>query len=313
MTRNITKNVLTIIIIVFSTSLLYANEENGSTFSEVWEQVISDPYEKSQHKVTVRSFFSNGVNKLLEASIRTIEDDSDILPQFDKLVHPNGACLCGTWNITEDNPYTGYFEQGSEGLIIARASVALSETTKGHYRAFGFAGKIYPTNDPLHTEKLQTANFFAIDNLSGTLADHYTDVALTNQPEITARPGILSLLPIAFVAAYSFGAADEKAGIRQLYPISELGLSDTSLAKTPKWMKIQAPPDQVKVDEEDFRDELDVAHYPNGQLFFDIFVSTEDSTKEQKEWLQIGYILFDGFIVSNSCDHRLHFEHPIFR
>ena len=313
MKESILTNISIIVFIILSTSVLFANEEKGSIFSEVWDQVISDPYEKPHHQVTLRSFFYKGVNQLLESSVRTVSDDSDILPQFDKLLHPNGACLCGTWNITEDNPYTGYFEKGSEGLIIARASVALSETTGGHYRGFGFAGKIYPINDPFHTEKLITANFFAIDNLAGTLADHYTDVALINEPEITSHPGILSLLPVALASAFSLGAADINPGIRQLYPISELGLSDPGLAKTPKWIKIQAPLDQVKIDEDDFRDELDVINYPNGELFFDIFVTTEDSTKQEKEWLKIGYILFDDFVISNSCDHRLHFRHPIFK
>ncbi|MDY6863709.1 MAG: hypothetical protein SV062_12085 [Thermodesulfobacteriota bacterium] len=306
-------NTFIVIFITLSISLLYAEEERGSTFSEIWGQVTSDPYEKPQYKVTLRSFFSCGVNMLLEASERTINNDNDILPQFDKLLHPNGACLSGTWNITEENPYSGYFEKGRVGLIIARASVALSKTTRGHYRAFGMAGKIYPTNDPFHTEKLQTANFFVIDNLSGTLADNYTDVALTNEPEITYHPGISFLFPVAVVAAYSLGSADKNPGIRQLYPISELGFSDKSLGKTPTWMKIQAPLDQMKVGEKDFRDELNVMNYDNGQLFFDIYVTTEDSTKNEKEWLKVGYILFDDFIVSNSCDHRLHFPHPIFR
>ena len=301
------------ILLIFFTSELYTNNYKGSTFIDVWEQVISEPYEKPQHKVTFWSFFCCGVNKLLEASIRTIKDDSAILSHFDKLLHPNGACLSGIWHITEDNPYSGYFEKGSEGLIIARASVALSETTRGNYRGFGMAGKIYPTNDPLHTEELQTANFFVIDNLAGTLADHYTDVGLINEPEITPRPGIFLLLPVAITAAVSLGLADRNPGIRQLYTISELGLSDTSLAKTPEWMKIQASPNQIKVDEEDFRDELDVKNYTDEQLYFDIFVTTEDSTREKKDWLKIGYILFDDFIISESCDHRLHFQHPKFK
>ena len=304
---------LSISLIILSTGMLHADEEKGSTFSEVWDVVISDPYENPQYRVTLRSFFSFGINKLLESSERTIEDDSDILPQFEKLLHPNGACLKGTWNITEENPYTGYFAEGSQGLIIARASVALSETLKGQYRDFGLAGKIYPTNDPFHTEKLSTANFFAIDNFAGTLADHYTDVALTNEPEVTLRPGSLALLPIAFAAGFALSQADQNPGIRQLYPISELGLSDTILAKTPGWIKIQASPDQGKVDEEDFRDELNIMNYENGQLFFDIYVTTDESTREDKEWLKIGYILFDDSVVSNSCDHRLHFQHPEYK
>ncbi len=285
----------------------------GSTFSDVWEKVKSDPYiELPQTRVTAGSFLKAGTDILFEASLRTLNDRNDIRPHFNKLLHPNGVCLSGTWNITEDNPYTGYFSQDSSGLIIIRASVALSETERGHYRGFGFAGKIYPTTDPNHTELLKTANFFAIDNLSGTLADHYLDVALLNEPALVS-PGASQTLGIAIIALISLGLSDANAGIRQLYEISELGLSNPDEAITPNWMKIEASTGQIRVDEDDFRNELDLINYTNEELFFDIYVTSQGSTASDKTWIYIGYILLNDYVVSDSCDHCLHFHHPKFK
>src|SRR5256885_10584429 len=94
----------------------------GSSFGEVWNQVASDPYAELPHyAVTVTSFFGFLENKILEASRRTLADHSDLLPRFRKLLHPNGVCLAGTWNITAPTPWSGYFRQGSHGPFIARA------------------------------------------------------------------------------------------------------------------------------------------------------------------------------------------------
>lgn len=53
-------------------------------------------------------------------------------------------------------------------MIISRASVALTETEKGHYRGFGLAGKIFPTSNAKDKKAYKTANFFTIDDLSGS-------------------------------------------------------------------------------------------------------------------------------------------------
>jgi hypothetical protein len=85
----------------------------GSSFREVWSQVASDPYATLPHyQVTLGSFFGFFQDHLLDASRRTLDDHSDVLPPFRKLLHPNGVCLAGTWNITEETPYTGYFRKG---------------------------------------------------------------------------------------------------------------------------------------------------------------------------------------------------------
>src|SRR5262249_51413507 len=142
-------------------------------------QVASDPYATLPHQaVTLESMFGFLDDKILDASKRTLSDRSDLLPRFRKLVHPNGICFAGVWTITEETPYTGYFRKGSQGLFVGRASTALTATEQGSFRAFGFAGKIFPTMDP--DAVTPTANFFTIEDLGGTLRDHYLDAHNTN-------------------------------------------------------------------------------------------------------------------------------------
>jgi hypothetical protein len=281
----------------------------GSRLSDVWAQVASDPYAALPHEtVTVGKFFSWTRNKLKDAAIRTISTESDVLPHFDKLVHPNGVCLRGSWNITESSPYTGYFEQGRRGSILARASVALSDTTRGNFRGFGLAGKIFPTDDPNHTDLLKTANFFVIDDLGGTMAEHFMDAELTNEPKTTIHPSqALYLATVGGAASAAFRAADINPGRRQVYPIAELGMADTTKAKTPTWMMIRGASGS-RFDEADFRDELTAA-VQAGPIVLDILVSEDRSVG----WDKIGFIELDEAVTSDSCDHRLHFSHPKFR
>src|SRR6478735_5505844 len=71
----------------------------GSTFGDVWGEVASNPYADLPHQsVSVGRFFSGFHNVLKDAAVRTINDRHDLLPRFDKLLHPNGICLRGTWN-----------------------------------------------------------------------------------------------------------------------------------------------------------------------------------------------------------------------
>jgi hypothetical protein len=63
------------------------------------------------------------------------------------------------------------------------------------------------------------------------------------------------------------------------------------------------------VDEDDFRDELNLANYPQG-LRFSISVASKGSRFGGKEWQKIGYIEVQETVASESCDHRLHFAHP---
>ncbi len=288
-----------------------SKEYTGSTYSGVWAQVESDSYKKlPKHKISVASLFGFLENKIKRAADRTLSDKSDVLPQFRKLAHPNGTCLTGTWEITESNPYGGYFKKGSEALIVARASTALTGTTVGRNRGFGLAGKLFPTNDPLNEEKLKTANFFLVDDLGGTKARHYTDVEMTNEPEVSPTLAVIAHAIYSIKLAITFGKADSNPGIRQVYEISELGEDEPESVLTPQWMKVGAQKGQT-VDRKDFRDELRIDNYA-GELLMDISVASKE-VDGKKNWEKIGVIRFTDSEVSNSCDHRLHFHHPKWR
>ncbi len=287
-----------------------AKEVTKHTFQDVWEQVTSDPYNVlPQEKVSFWKLFKGSKNVILEDSKRTINDHSDILEPFDKLAHPNGICFRGIWEIHSDNRYSGYFRNGTKALIIARASTAMSNTRRGELRAFGLAGKIFPTKNPLELNQSNTANFFLIDDLGGTRAEHFTDVALTNEPASTITSAILKNLLYGLKVIRAFGQADENPGIRQLYEISYLNENANTTIITPKWMKVEAKEGEA-VDAEDFRDELKIVS--GKQLVFNVFVASE-STNNKKDWLLIGAMTFDASVVSKSCDHQLHFHHPKYR
>jgi hypothetical protein len=185
----------------------------------------------------------------------------------------------------------------------------MSNTRRGELRAFGLAGKIFPTMNPLKLNQENTANFFLIDDLGGTKAKHYTDVNLTNEPSITTTSAVIKNLLYALKVARSFAKADANPTIRQIYEISYLGEKENSKIITPKWMKVEAQKGQT-VDARDFRDELRIEK--GKKLIFNIFVASE-STDDKKDWQDIGTITFDKSAVSSSCDHRLHFHHPKWR
>ena len=286
------------------------NTYTQQSFQDVWREVTSDPLRiLPQNKVTFGKLFTFSKNIILGDAKRTLADRRDIIEPFDKLAHPNGVCLKGLWHIDKANPYSGYFKQHTKALIIVRASTALSKTKRGDIRAFGFAGKLFPTTNVKKHNKEHTANFFAIDDLGGTNALHYTDVAMTNEPSVTTTSEVLKNILYALKIAKAFSDADSHSGIRQLYEISELGEKNKGNIITPRWLKISAKSGQ-SVDAKDFRDEFMLEK--GKKIVFDIAVASKEK-EGKKEWQSIGTITFDASVVSNTCDHRLHFHHPVWR
>jgi len=306
-------------LILFSlhgcTTEMKTDTDNNETpkihsFQDIWNAVISDPLKTlPQNSVTFGKLFTFSKNIILADAKRTLVERRDIIEHFDKLAHPNGVCLKGIWEITQENPYSGYFKKESKALIIARASSALSKTKSGEIRAFGLAGKIFPTINKEEINKEHTANFFVIDDLGGTDAKHYTDVAMTNEPEVSISSEVVKNLLYALKVAKAFASADKNSGIRQLYEISELEETNKNNIITPKWIQILAQKGQT-IEAEDFRDEFDLSN--NKKIIFDISVASKERN-EKKDWKKIGTITFDESIISTTCDHRLHFHHPIWR
>ena len=316
-----TRRVLTLSLLMSISSSLYA----AASFNEVKSVIFGPPpapqtdqeaQEQSvyaqgllpHYKVTVSHFVDAGINLLARDAKRTLADTSDYFPRIEKLVHSNGICFAGTWHITQDTPYTGFFHKDAQGLMIARASTALSETERGSPRAFGFAGKLFPGMDP--TQTADTANFFLIDVLMGAQRNRYLDVRMTNQPSLGFR---FSVLYLAYRVAVAFSQADSHAGIRQLYPIAEMGLASGETPVTPKYMMLQANPATPRNDAVDFRDELNIEQNGGTPLVFDIRVSDTSANKSGGDWTTIGEITLTESAVSYGCDRELHFAHPKFR
>jgi hypothetical protein len=276
----------------------------ASALNHTWAVTKSGAYDQlPQHQTTYASFFNAGFDMLTASVERTLSTDDDILDPFQKLVHPIGICFAGTWTISEDSPYTGYFAKGKQGRIIVRASEALGNPDSGSYRSFGLAGKIYPTTNANDARELPTANFFTIDDLGGTTAAHFLDTGKTNEPATSFHASQLAIFPTLTKIAKSFAAADSNPGVRQVYEIAELGLADPAQAVTPYDFQLLSE-DAQRVDATDFRDELRLSNYPNG-LNFGIYVADAGSG-----WQRLGQIHLDDEALAFGCDHQLHFHHP---
>jgi len=280
-------------------------------FQAVWNEVVSDSLTTlPQDTVSYSKLFDGVIDLISKNAERTLHNQEDIIEPFNKLAHPNGVCLSGIWKIDTQNPYSGQFKNGSESLVIARASTAMSETKRGETRAFGMAVKLFGTTDKEEILSNSTANFFVIDDLGGTDAQYYTDVALTNEPAVSITGSVVSYILYAAKVASAFRDADENSGIRQLYELSYLGESNSSTIITPKWIKIEAEQNQTTFGVADFRDEFKLSNGEN--LVFNISVANEE-IKSIKQWQKIGTITFDNSVISTTCDHRLHFHHPLWR
>lgn len=288
-------------------SSLQSQVYSGSNFAQVWEEVKQGSYREgslAQYETSYSKFFEGTANLLERAVNRTLSTPSDTLPRFQKLLHPIGICFAGTWTITEDNIYTGYFAKGSKAQIIMRASEAMGHPTTADWRAFGLAGKLYPTSDENDPRLLKTANFFTIDDLGGTDSQSFLDLPKTNKPDSSIHASSLFMIRTLHEIVSVFTSADRDPGIRQLYPIAELGLAPGQKARSPIGLMLKSE-NSERNGIDDFREELRLKNYQNG-LSFGIYTSEAADSIPKR----IGRIHLTQDAVSDGCDHRLHFPHP---
>lgn len=291
----------------------------GSRFAEVWRAVTAEPYDvlpdRRLRPLSALRLLRQGIYR---DARRTLARRDDLLPRFDKLVHPSGVCLSGSWRITARTPYSGLFRTGAEGLIIARASDAVGEHRPNKLRLMGLAGKLYPTTDPQHAEPLPTANFFTLENIGGSHTPHFVDATFsTDLLPLRPRAGLLSKLAIGAVVGPAFMIADRalqpsRPLIRQLYPIAALGEPAGAEVRAPVVMRLVGSPFNRRVDTPDLREELAIEHHPEG-LRFDIQVADHRSYFRATGFRTIGTVHFGAAVASWGGDHRLHFHHPRYR
>ena len=318
----------------------------GSRFSDVKAAIFANPYQRvwgdpdepalPLYKVTNRSALAGLLPggrppQFKLASIRTLDSAVDLRwgedgRGFRRLVRPHGVCVTGRWEITEDNPSSGSFKQGSRGLVIARISTGVSMTLAGTRRSYGFVFKLYPTTDENHAQPLHPANVILADDLGGSTASRLTGVELTNAPHVTGwNRG--NEIPILLLEALVFELVDRKAAVRQVYPIAELGKAPGEPTVAPDFMRLKASPGQPVMDEDDVRNEV-LAHIfdkgnpkPQRTLRFDVSVSDAGKRTNlgifQRQtvagWQPIGRIELDDGVASYNGDFVIHFRHPGWR
>jgi hypothetical protein len=318
----------------------------GSRFSEVRRALYVNPYRSGTSgerpgplplfRSTIRNAWRGAFHPpdfFKEASARSIDSRADLRwgpdgKGFRRIISPNGICMLGTWEITEENPYTGYFARGSQGLIIGRYSSDGNETRRGQRRSLSLAGKLYPTMDPDHAEPLIPAGFMVQEDLGGRRTRYINDAELRNEPNVTSlRRGIYFLIMVR--AGMHFIALDKVPDRRQLYEIAELGLAAGQRSRSPRHLLLTMSPGQARVegDRLDYRDEI-YAHLfkpgdtsPSGSMVFDISVS--ESTRRWgmpgfirarvTDWQRIGRVTFTEAVASYNGDHVIHFHHPGWR
>jgi hypothetical protein len=291
----------------------------GSRFAEVWRTVAAAPYGAlPDRRLGLRDLPRLIAKGIYAAARRTLTTREDLLPPFEKLVHPSGICLRGTWHITEPTSYTGLFATGSAGLIIARASDALGEHRAGKLRFLGLAGKLYDTTDPDHPEPRASANFVMLENLAGTHTEHFVEATLSTDL-LPMRPhvGAALDLPLVAIVGPAFAAADRarqptQPAIRQLYPIAELGDVVAGASRAPVVMRLVPSPRNRRVQTADLREELQMHHHPDG-IRYDIEVADRRSYVLPRGFRRIGELHFTDSVASYSGDHRLHFAHAPYR
>ena len=320
----------------------------GSRFSEVRDALFANPYQRvwggagepplPSYAVTLlgvlRGILPLGAPYFFRQAVaRAVDSRADLRwgadrKGFRRIIHPNGICLTGSWEITANTSYTGYFRNGSRALVVGRYSTCCKETRRGRERSLSLVGKLFPTTDADHRDALRTSNFITQQDLGGDRTDYINDAELCNAPNTTSwRRGFGA--PVLLVEAILFGRTDKEPTQRQLYQIAELGKSDGEPTRAPAFMRLVVDAGQPRIQGEalDFRDEIMAQIYdpgdptPRRTLNFHIEVTDEGSThgptffqrRSFGQWSRIGRLVFSEAVASYNGDFVIHFNHPTWR
>src|SRR5262249_11154580 len=310
----------------------------GSRFADVREALFANPYQKTWgadgepplpvHPVTLGSLLYGVLPggppyAFRQATARAVDSAADLRwgpdrKGFRRLVHPNGICLTGLWQITEDTGYSGYFRNGSRALIVGRYSTCCRETRRGHLRSLSMVGKLFPTVDPNHVAPLRTASFMTQQDIGGDHNDYINDVELLNAPNTTALRRGFGVPPFMGVGGGVCGGGKKTSSFQRLHIVGRgkaQGESTPATARmrAPTFMRLTVAPGQPRIEGAglDFRDEIMAQIYDRGDarpkrtLTFDIEVTDDGEThgpffrerRTFRNWRRIGRITFDQAVV----------------
>jgi hypothetical protein len=308
---------------------LYQNPYRGGAYGQ-------EPGPLPLFRSTIRNAWRgllSGENKFRQASARSMDSRADLRWGPDgkgwrRIIAPNGICVLGTWEITEQNMYTGYFRKGSKGLTVGRFSSDGNETRRGQRRSFSLGMKVYPTMDPDHAAPIIPASVIVQEDLGGMRTDYINDAELVNTPGVHAyRRGIYFLIMLR--AGLIFQRLDKVGDARQVYQVAELGKDPSEPLHAPEHLMFKMAQGQRRVEgaQLDFRDEV-YGHMfdpgdkePTGSMVFDICVSSYGrrsgvrglSNVKVEDWERIGTLRFSEAICSYNGDHVIQFHHPRWR
>jgi hypothetical protein len=320
----------------------------GSRFSEVRHALFANPYQKvwgaaGEPPLPIYDVSLTGALRgvlpfgppyfFRQAVARAVDSRADLRwgadrRGFRRIIHPNGICLTGLWEISAQTLYSGYFRSGSRALVVGRYSTCCTETRRGHERSLSLVGKLFPTTDRDHGEPLRTASFFTQEDIGGDRTDYINDAELRNAPNTSSwRRGFGA--PVLLVESILFNRTDKEPTQRQLYQIAELGKPNGEPTRAPAFMRLLVDAGQARIpgDELDFRDEIMAQLYDRGDpapkrtLKFHIEVTDEGSThgpaffqrRNFGPWSRVGSLVFDEAVASYNCDFVIHFNHPTWR
>jgi hypothetical protein len=321
----------------------------GSRFSVVRDAIFANPYQKvwgaagappferfatSFGSVMVGAFRIGKSWVLLDAAKRTLASFADLRwgadgKGYKRLLHPNGICLTGMWEITEQTQYSGYFAKGSRGLVIARYSTCCTETRRGRMRSLAMVGRLYPTTDQNHSDPLPTASFITQQDIAGEKVNSINEALLLNAPNTTPlRRGLGA--PVLMATGIALKIAETQPTIRQVYEMAELGKPEGEPTWAPEFMQFRVAPEHPVIpgDDLDFRDEIMAQIYDRGdatpkrKLVFRVETSDCGTThgsaafkewRNIKDWRAVGTVTFDAACASINGDRVLHFHHPRWR
>ena len=311
---------------------------HGSNFSTVWKSINSQLYSTLPNYSIVSAIKLGTIGSALMNA--TLDNRNDFRPRRIKLVHPNGVCLAGKWEIDQSSEFSGYFSNNSKGLIIARASATQDFVNYKEYRAFGLAIKLFPTLDENQT--VFTSNLFSVDNVPGILHQRYADTLMTNQipdfnifsEKLSSALRLTDRLP--FLATFNYLSKQNDSGpenrnplIRRTVEVARAGITreysaiedwnrlprQKQLGKEqkiiePVWVGFEVEEGTLRSNESDFRNEVIDLINMNQVLKYKILVANSKSASGKQNWTRVGTMTFNKVVASEPCDKELHFHHP---
>lgn len=292
----------------------------SSRFEQLREVIWAQPYETlPQYEVKAKNFGKRGnseENRVLVAGKRTLRSSADLieLATPHKLLQANGICFSGVWRIHSQSPFTGLFSQDTETPAMVRASVSLSGTKQSNKRAFGLAIKLLPED----LAKQPSLNIFTLNSLGGVIEKHVLDLSTDNEPDFGQLPKFSDISTALRLKAdlqraekqhlSDNGKANTKTNVTYR-GVNHVAAYNNQQAISPKWIRFSAHSD-ARVDMDDFRDELDLKHYPQNEIVYAIEVAAAAKSKKRAEWQTIGELVLNDSVRSLACDTKLHFQHP---